>query len=84
MSASDELAEAAAAYREALGHPVPSEVVQMFATRPGPLLLEIRQALALHRAVAGWAADFRRKQHSGPAPGFHDVETAPRADRSRW
>jgi hypothetical protein len=83
MSASDQLAEVVAAYRETLGHPVPTEVVQMFATRPGPLILEIRQALALQRPVAGWAADYRRKQHSGHLPlGAHDVDPPPRPQRA--
>jgi hypothetical protein len=65
MTVAEQLAEAIAAYRETLGHPVPTEVVQMFTLRPGPLLLEIRQAIALGRPVAGWAADYRRKQHAG-------------------
>jgi hypothetical protein len=65
MTVSEPLAAVVAAYREALGHPVPTEVVQMFALRPGPLILEIRQAIALGRPVAGWVADYRRKQHAG-------------------
>jgi hypothetical protein len=33
---------------------VPDEVVEMFAARPGPLLMEIRQAIALQRPVKAW------------------------------
>jgi hypothetical protein len=68
MTVPEPLAAVVAAYREALGHPVPVEVVQMFALRPGPLILEIRQAIALGRPVAGWVADYRRKQHAGRTP----------------
>ncbi len=82
MTVSDPLAEVVAAYREALGHPVPPEVVQMFSLRPGPLILEIRQAIALGRPVAGWVADYRRKQHAG-----HNLQdtldpTPPRSHRA--
>jgi hypothetical protein len=51
---SNDLSIAAAAYRDAFGHEVPTQVQQMFATRPGPLVMEIRQAIALGRAVPGW------------------------------
>jgi len=54
-----ELASAARSYLGAFGHPVPDEVIEMFATRPGPLLLEIRQALALQRPIKGWLARSR-------------------------
>lgn len=45
---------AAAAYRNAFGHGVPIEVQRRFAPHPGPLVLEIRQAIALGRPVPGW------------------------------
>ena len=45
---------AAAAYRNAFGHNVPVEVLRLFAPRPGPLVMEIRQAIALGRPVPGW------------------------------
>jgi len=100
MTVSEPLAAVVAAYREALGHPVPVEVVQMFALRPGPLILEIRQAIALGRPVAGWAADYRRKQHAGhtlldsnePPPSRHRAAVASTpsetqlasSDATRW
>jgi hypothetical protein len=40
------LATAMRSYLQSFGHPVPDEVVEMFAARPGPLLMEIRQAIA--------------------------------------
>jgi hypothetical protein len=51
-----DLAAAARSYLSAFGHPVPDEVLEMFAKRPGPLLLEIRQAVSLQRPVKGWLA----------------------------
>jgi len=33
---------------------VPAEVIEMYASRSGPLLLEIRQAIALERPVKAW------------------------------
>jgi hypothetical protein len=51
-----QISVAAAAYRDAFGHCVPVEVLRMFAPRPGPLLMEIRQAIALGRPVPGWRA----------------------------
>jgi len=53
---SNDLSIAAAAYRDAFGHGVPTEVQSLFALRPGPLVMEIRQAIALGRPVAGWRA----------------------------
>lgn len=41
-------------YLRTFGHPVPAEVIEMYARRSGPLLLEIRQALALQRPVKAW------------------------------
>lgn len=46
-------------YRLQFGHEVPGSVAAMFATRPGPLLFEIRQALALQRPVPRWRDDSR-------------------------
>jgi hypothetical protein len=67
MTGPDDLATAAAAYQRALGHAVPREVLQMFALRPGPLILEIRQAIALQRPVAAWLTHSRRVQSLGIA-----------------
>jgi len=55
-----ELAAAAQSYLMAFGHPVPDEVIEMLAKRPGPLLLEIRQAVLLQRPVKAWLARSRR------------------------
>ena len=52
----NDLSIAAAAYRDAFGHAVPTEVQRLFALRPGPLVMEIRQAIALQRPVPGWRA----------------------------
>lgn len=49
-----DLTAALDAYLQAFGHPVPPEVIEIYARRSGPLLLEIRQALALHRPVKAW------------------------------
>ena len=100
MTVPEPLASVVAAYRESLGHPVPVEVVQMFALRPGPLILEIRQAIALGRPVAGWAAAYRRKPHAGrtlmdtsePPPTRHRATPASaptdvelaNSDATRW
>lgn len=51
-----ELSSAARSYLAAFGHPVPDEIIEMFAARPGPLLLEIRQAVSLQRPVKAWLA----------------------------
>lgn len=51
---SPSLVDAMDAYRLAFGHCVPAEVTELFALRPGPLLVEIRQAVALRRAVPAW------------------------------
>jgi hypothetical protein len=59
INVSDDLATALRAYLQAFGHPVPDEVVEMFASRPGPLLLEIRQAVALQRPVKAWLSRSR-------------------------
>jgi hypothetical protein len=72
----DDLAAALTAYRHAFGHPVPSEVVRLFAPRVGPLVMEIRQAVALHKPVPAWLARSRLPDptpfpdgSSGPVPG---------------
>ena len=49
-----DLTTALHAYLQAFGHPVPAEVIEMYARRSGPLLLEIRQAIALQRPVKAW------------------------------
>jgi len=56
---SNDLAIAAAAYRAAFGHDIPAEVLRLFEPRPAPLVLEIRQAIALNRPVPGWRARSR-------------------------
>ena len=56
---SEELATATRSYLHTFGHPVPDEVIEMFATRQGPLLLEIRQAVSLQRPVKAWLARSR-------------------------
>ena len=53
---SDDLTRALITYQDAFGHAVPDEVVEMFATRSGPLMLEIRQAIALQKPVRAWSA----------------------------
>ena len=55
----DDLTSALSAYRHAFGHPVPSEVVRLFSLRIGPLVMEIRQAIALGKPVPAWLARSR-------------------------
>ena len=50
----DELAAATRSYLHAFGHPVPDDVIERSAMRAGPLLLEIRQAIALQRPIKSW------------------------------
>ncbi len=50
----EQLATATRSYLLAFGHPVPDEIIERYATRAGPLLLEIRQAIALQRPVKSW------------------------------
>ena len=57
------LAAAARSYLTAFGHPVPDEILEMYAGRPGPLILEIRQAVTLQRPVKAWLS----KSSVGPA-----------------
>ena len=40
---------------------IQGEVIEMLATRPGPLLLEIRQAVLLQRPVKAWLARSRKR-----------------------
>jgi hypothetical protein len=63
---SDELAAAARAYLNAFGHPVPDEIIERYAARCGPLLLEIRQAVAMQRPVKSWLGR--------PRSGFVDAD----------
>ncbi len=50
------LAAALRAYNAAFGHDVPAEIVDRYAGRCGPLMLEIRQAVALRQPVQAWLA----------------------------
>ncbi len=50
----DVLAAATTSYLHTFGHPVPDDVIERSATRAGPLLLEIRQAIALQRPIQSW------------------------------
>jgi hypothetical protein len=59
MQVTDEVATATRSYLKAFGHPVPDEIIEMFANRPGPLLLEIRQAILLQQPVKAWLARSR-------------------------
>lgn len=58
------LAAALRAYQAAFGHQVPTEIVDKYADRCGPLMLEIRQAVALRQPVQAWLA--RSKALSNP------------------
>ena len=59
MTVPDSLTAAVGAYQQAFGHHVPTDVVEMFAHRPGPLMMEIRQAVALKKPVPAWLARSR-------------------------
>ncbi|MGH8250933.1 MAG: hypothetical protein ACREVI_09600 [Steroidobacteraceae bacterium] len=50
------LVAALRAYHSAFGHEVPADIVDKYASRCGPLMLEIRQAVALGRPVEAWLA----------------------------
>ena len=63
---SNDLSVAAAAYRDAFGHGVPTEVQRLFAMRPGPLVVEIRQAIALGRPIPGWQSLSRNSDTTMP------------------
>ena len=60
----EQLAAALRAYQVAFGHNVPTEIVDKYAARCGPLMLEIRQAIALRQPVQAWLA--RSKAISPP------------------
>lgn len=62
---SAELDAALRSYYAAFGHEVPVEIVDKYATRCGPLMLEIRQAVALRKPVLAWLA---RSKAIGPLP----------------
>ena len=80
MLVPDPLAAAAADYRREMGHAVPPEVLQMFALRPGPLIVEIRQAVALNRPVKAWLAQSHR---ANTPPGNWDFGVEPRLKPAR-
>jgi len=61
----EDLTKAANDYRDTFGHAVPVEVIRLFATRPGLLVVEIRQAIALRRAVPGWRSLSRKSDLAG-------------------
>jgi hypothetical protein len=61
---SNDVSVAAAAYCNRFGHRVPIEVRRLFALRPAPLVMEIRQAIALGRPVPGWRALSRESDAS--------------------
>lgn len=69
MTVPDSLTAAVGAYQLAFGHHVPADVVEMFAHRPGPLMMEIRQAVALKKPVPAWLARSRVSTTAGPASG---------------
>lgn len=50
------LAAALRAYQLAFGHEVPTDIVDKYAGRSGPLMLEIRQAVELRKPVQAWLA----------------------------
>ena len=62
---SAQLASALQAYQVAFGHNVPTEIVDKYAGRCGPLMLEIRQAIALRLPVQAWLA---RSKAISPLP----------------
>lgn len=61
------LRNAAASYASTFGHDVPDAVLAMFASRPGALVNEIRQAVHLVRPIPGWRDLARRSMN--PATG---------------
>lgn len=71
---SPSLVDAMDAYRLAFGHCVPVEVTELFALRPGPLLVEIRQAVALRRAVPAWEKQ-GRLAHASPER-WHELQSS--------
>ena len=71
------LAAALRAYQLAFGHKVPTDIVDKYASRSGPLVLEIRQALELRKPVPAWLA---RSKLS--AQTINDSSVGPDLDRS--
>lgn len=63
-----ELAAALLRYYDAFGHEVPSEIVDKYVSRCGPLLLEIRQAVALRQPVPAWQARSKAKASQAAQP----------------
>jgi hypothetical protein len=49
-----DLQQAMLSYRSYFGHGVPSAIAALCASHPGPLVFEIRQAIALNRPVRAW------------------------------
>lgn len=81
----DDLTAALSAYRHAFGHPVPSDVIRLFALRIGPLVMEIRQAIALGKPVPAWLARSRMPDAAafpewtaGAQPGYSAGQSAAR------
>jgi hypothetical protein len=64
LSSSDDLATALTAYQKTFGHSVPADVVRIYIARSGPLVLEIRQAIALGTPVRAWLARSRQQELS--------------------
>ena len=62
------LAAALRSYYEAFGHEVPTEIVDKYVNRCGPLLLEIRQAVALRQPVPAWQALSKAKASQALQP----------------
>ncbi len=56
----ESLRTAASSYASTFGHAVPDVVIAMFASRPGALVAEIRQAVRLAQPVPGWREHARR------------------------
>jgi hypothetical protein len=59
-----ELQRAMDTYRQTFGHAVPGTVAMLFSSQPGPLLMEIRQAIALGRPVPAWSVHAKRVSDS--------------------
>ena len=57
---SSSLQQAMELYRRTFGHGVPAQVAALYGSQPGPLLVEIRQAIALARPVPAWIKHSQR------------------------
>ena len=55
------LQSAIAAYSRVFGHDVPASVISMFTSQPGPLLNEIRQAIASGHPPPAWRDHAKRQ-----------------------